>query len=703
MRTVPENSLIVPLSSHPNGDASARPAIFCPHAVSGSASIYGLLAAKLKDDFSLLAIQSAGLDSEARPHESVEEMATAYVDEMVRRKIPRDIQLCGWSMGGVISYEMARQLTDRGHRVRLVLIDSEFPEPFSRVPGTGEFLEWFAEDTLGSLGEEMGPWPAGQGLDDGLRTLLGRLGLAGGGPQPALLDEFRRRFTVFRRNLLAATDYRPGPLDADVLLIRAEGADLPLSGWENGVRGSFTRASAPGHHYAMLTPESVDAVAALVRTAFRTPTAAPTPAPAPAPATVKAPATAKAPAPAVASAADAAFLELQTPLGLKDPYTCYDRLRETAPVHPTSFGPVVLTGYTVAGQALRSTDLAVEDAGWMDIHDPQWRASPTSVVMGESLLHRNPPDHTQLRRLVNGAFVQRRIQALSGRIQQLVSDRLDDLAERGADGATVDLHGALAHPLPVSVIGEMLGVPAADWDWLRGPTAAVSVVFDIFTSDDDYARSDEAIRTLTPYFHDLIEQRRKSPKDDMISALLASRDGSSALTLDELLQIVLLLFIAGFETTVNLLTNGVAELLRHPDQLALLTEDPSLWPGAVEETLRFESPVQATIRHAVRDTAFGGVDISSGTPVVIFMGAANRDPEQFDEPARFRVGRAGPKNMTFGGGIHYCLGASLARLEATIVFRELFRRFPRLALAGTPALRPIFNLRGYSTLPVTIG
>lgn len=675
--------------------------------MSGSASVYGLLAAKWRDAFTVIALQSAGLTEGAAPHESVEEMAEAYLAGLKAESLPESVCLFGWSMGGVVAYEMARRLTLRGHRVRLVMADSEFPEPFASRPSESECLEWFAEDTLGSLGMSLGSWPPGLSMDASLTLLLQRLGLAEGTPPQGLLDDFRRRFVVFRQNLLAATSYRPAPLDADVLMIRAADDALSLTRWREVVRGSLTDRVVPGDHYGMMAAGTVDTVADLARAhltggspAPRTerPADGPTSAP-PLSGTLRDARTSA----ATSAAADAAFLELQTPVGLADPYPCYDRLRTKAPVYRTSYGQVLVTGYTAAGQALRSGDLAVEDAGWMDVHDPQWRSSPTNVVMGESLLHRNPPDHTRLRRLVNGAFVQRRVQALGNRIEELVTARLDELAERGASGATVDLHEVLAYPLPVAVIGEMLGVPPADWEWLRWSTAAVSVVFDIFTSDDDYKRSDEAINTLTPYFEALVEERRKAPRNDMISALLASHDGTGTLSGDELLQIILLLFIAGFETTVNLLTNGVVELLRRPDQLALLRADPDLVGAAVEETLRFQSPVQATIRHAVRDTELGGIPVDQGTPVVVFMGAANRDPGHFETPDRFRVDRVGPKNMTFGGGIHYCLGASLARLEASIVFRSLFSRFPRLSLAGEPELRPIFNLRGYSTLPVTIG
>lgn len=697
MRAAPDHPVVVPLSPTHSDEGTAFPVVLCPHAVSGSASVYGLLAAKWKNAFSVIALQSAGLTQGAAPHESVEEMAEAYLASLKSEWLPESVGLFGWSMGGVVAYEMARRLRLRGHGVRLVMADSEFPEPFAAQPSPAECVEWFAEDTLGSLGLALGTWPPGLSVDASLAHLLQRLGLAEGTPPPDLLDDFRRRFRVFRQNLRAATGYRPAPLDADVLMIRAADDAAPLSRWRQVVRGTLTDQVVPGDHYGILTAGTVDTVADLARahlTGRATPPGAERPADGGAFAH---------PGAAASAAADAAFLELQTPVGLRDPYPCYDRLRATAPVYRTSYGQVLVTGYTEAGQALRSGDLAVEDAAWMDVHDPQWRSSPTSVVMGESLLHRNPPDHTRLRRLVNGAFVQRRVQALAGRIEGLVTERLDALEERGAGGATVDLHEVLAYPLPVAVIGEMLGVPPADWEWLRGSTAAVSVVFDIFTSDDDYARSDAAIRTLTPYFESLVEERRKAPRNDMISALLASHDGEGTLSGDELLQIILLLFIAGFETTVNLLTNGVTALLRHPDQLALLRSDPGLTGAAVEETLRFQSPVQATIRHAVQDTEIGGVPVAKSAPVVVFMGAANRDPAHFETPERFRIDRVGPKNMTFGGGIHYCLGASLARLEASIVFRALFRRFPGLALAGEPELRPIFNLRGYSTLPVTIG
>lgn len=403
------------------------------------------------------------------------------------------------------------------------------------------------------------------------------------------------------------------------------------------------------------------------------------------------------------SQADAVFLELQTRQGREDPYSRYTRLRELAPVHVSRYGVTVLTRYEDCARALRSPDLQVEDAAWMDLNEPDWRRSPTNVVMGESLLHRNPPDHTRLRKLVSGSFTPRRVRELVPRIEALVAAELDMMADAGSDGGPVDVHDLMAFPLPVSVIGALLGVPESDWSWLRGPTAAISVVFDLFAFEEAYERSDRAIRELAPYLTDLIEQRRKSPQDDMISALISVRDRDGGLTEDELLQTVMLLFIAGFETTVNLITNGVMALLRHPEQRAALLADPTLAEAAVEEVLRYDAPVQGTMRHAIRDTRIGGVPVPEGSRVVAFLGAANRDPGQFTHPDRFDIRREGPKATSFGGGIHYCLGASLARLEAAIALPALITRFPRLALHGEAELRPIFNLRGYSRLPVTLG
>ncbi|MEV0256055.1 cytochrome P450 [Streptomyces sp. NPDC050732] len=661
------------------------PPLFCPHAVSGSASVYGLLAAKLKDDFALSGIQSAGLHPDVAPHTSIAQMADSYLDALTRNgPLPPVVHISGWSMGGTIGWEMGRKLVARGHRVRLVMVDTQYPRPFERTPADTEFLQWFAEDILGSVGADTGPWEPVENQDEGLARVVELLGLP---PSAALVEDFRRRLAVFRSNMRAAFSYRPGPLDADVLIVRAASSDLRPERWRPLLSGDLTVRTVAGTHYDVLGPGAVDEVATLIRehlTADAPPPPAPRPRSGPSP-------------------ADIAFLELRTRAGIDDPYPSYDVLRRTAPVHPTSYGPVLVTGYAAAAQALRSADLGVDDAAWMDVHEPGWRASPTELVMGQSLLNRNPPEHTRLRRLVNGAFVQRHIHALSGRVERMVAERLDAVAEQGAGGGTVDLHELLAHPLPVSVIADMLGIPASDREWLRGPTSAISVVFDIFTSESDRSLSDEALRTLGPYLEELIEQRRRSPRDDMISALLASHDGTDAFTREELLQLVLLLFIAGFETTVNLLTNGVHALLRHPAELALLRADPGLAAAAVEETVRYESPIQATVRRALRRTTLAGVDVPSGTPVVVFIGAAHRDPEQFDEPNRFRLGRTGAKNMGFGGGIHYCVGSALARLEGEIVFRELFRRFPRLALAGEPVRRPVLNPRGYSSLPVTIG
>jgi len=403
------------------------------------------------------------------------------------------------------------------------------------------------------------------------------------------------------------------------------------------------------------------------------------------------------------AAADTALRELLTPAGRNDPYPRYRVLREVAPIHASRIGPLVLTRYDDCAAMLRSHAFSVHDSAWLDATIPNWRERPALATGGQSLIFRNPPDHTRLRQLVNSPFTPRRVQAMREQIERLVGDQLDMMADAGADGSPVDLRDLLALPLPVAVIGALLGVPESDWAWVRGPAANLTPLVDFFPSSEDLDRADEAARFFLPYFRDLAQQRRRAPTDDLISALVAVRDDNGdMLTEDELTETAILLFIAGFETSVNLITNGVLAMLEHPDQLACLSADPSLAAGAVEEVLRYDAPVQGAGRVAQTDTAIAGVPVPAGKEVWALLGAANRDPAQFTDPDRFDITRTGVKVATFGGGIHFCLGAPLARLEGVVAFPALFQRFPQLALAKEPVRRPNFNLRGFTTFPVTV-
>jgi cytochrome P450 len=403
------------------------------------------------------------------------------------------------------------------------------------------------------------------------------------------------------------------------------------------------------------------------------------------------------------AAGNAVLQDLYSADGRLDPYPRYARLREIAPVHLTGSGAAILTGYDDCMAVLRDPSMRTpEGALPKDPAQAAWRERPAARTLGESMLVQNPPEHTRLRRLVSGAFSPRRVMELTPDVEGLVDVCLDRMADAGADGTAVNLRDLLAFPLPSAVIGTLLGIPESDWAWLDNPVADIVPALDLSVPEVALDRADEAARVLLPYFGELAADRRREPRADLISALVTARDGDEQLTEDELVPTIMLIYAAGFSTTVGLITNACVALLRNPGQLALLQNDVTLAPAVVEETLRYDTPVQAVSRAASQDTVIGGVEIPAGTKINPFLAAANRDPLCFPEPDRFDLRRTGTKNISFGGGVHFCLGSALARLEGAVVFRALVERFPKLASAGEPQLSPEFNFRSYSEVPVTV-
>lgn len=318
-----------------------------------------------------------------------------------------------------------------------------------------------------------------------------------------------------------------------------------------------------------------------------------------------------------------------------------------------------------------------------------------------SMLVADPPVHTRYRKLVTRAFSARAIAALRPRIEEIAEELLDEIARSTPGAPTVDLVQRYASLLPATVIAEILGAPVQmrrqflDW----GAGAALSL--DVGLSYRDFRRSELDIAALHNWMLGHFAEVRRHPRDDVLSALVAAHDQGDQLSLDELSSIAMLLLAAGFETTVNLLGNGAVLLMRHTDQLDALQAQPQLWPGAVEEILRYESPVQRTGRVALQDTEVAGRPVRTGSLIVLLLGGANRDPEVFRDPHRFDVQRPeADQHMAFSSGIHYCVGARLARLEGEVGLRALFRRFPDLTLAGAPHRRPTRVLRGYDAIPV---
>ena len=323
---------------------------------------------------------------------------------------------------------------------------------------------------------------------------------------------------------------------------------------------------------------------------------------------------------------------------------------------------------------------------------------PVYASMRNWMLVMDPPDHTRLRKLVARAFTPRRLKDLRPRIQQLVDDSLDAVQDRGK----MDFLADFAYPLPVHVICDMLGIPVENRNWFfDGSRVSGRLIDPTPMTPEELKEVNEGHAVQVAFFRDLFERRRKEPGEDITSELLSAAEDGEKLSEDELIGNIILLFGAGHETTVNMLGNGILHLLSNPEEWEKLKADPSLVPSAVEEMLRFDSSVQMTGRVAFEDVEFSGVTIPKGEQVLTLLGAANRDPEQYDDPEGFRVDRQNVQPTSFGGGIHHCLGAPLARLEGEIALSTLIKRLPNMRLANDELdWRKTFTLRGLSTLPV---
>ncbi len=386
---------------------------------------------------------------------------------------------------------------------------------------------------------------------------------------------------------------------------------------------------------------------------------------------------------------------LAGPDGRANPYAFYDRLRALGPAVVGPDGRLVVTGYRECAALLRDHRLrkapgrVLAAAGY-----PDWRDRPSLRLMFTSILTLNPPAHTRLRRLVSATFTARRVEGLRPAVERIVAQACERVAGES------DFIADFAFPLPVTVIGELLGIPAADrpmfQDLVRDWTAVLEVLTPLAVD-----RADAAASAIGGYLADLAAHRRVHPAGDLISALAAAAEGGDKLTQEELVTMAALLLAAGFETTTGLLSNGLVALLAHPGQAARLRTEPGLAAAAVEELLRYDSPVQFAGRFAAAGLDVAGLSLSEGQRVMTLVGAANRDPEVFTEPDRLILDRAEQPPLSFGGGIHYCLGAPLARLEAQIAFPAMLSRFPRLSLAGEPVSRNGITLRGHASLPVS--
>jgi cytochrome P450 len=405
------------------------------------------------------------------------------------------------------------------------------------------------------------------------------------------------------------------------------------------------------------------------------------------------------------SATASSGFDLRDPAFLADPYPVFDRLRAAAPVWKAPAGRWLLTRYDDCSLLLRDRRFG------KDYTDPEAltrRFGPTALEepavaeLSHMMLMRDPPDHTRLRGLVSKAFTARRIESLRPRVRAMAHRLIEAVLPAGRMDAIADL----AFPLPVMVICDLLGIPDADRDrFMKGSVSGGRLLDPAPPARAELDAANASIQASGAYFEALFEKRRREPADDLITQLVQAEEAGDRLTTAELRANVNLLFAAGHETTVNLIGNGLLALLRRPDQWRILRDAPSLIPNAIEEILRFESPVQAVSRVLAEPVDIGGVTLGRKEIVVAVLGAGNRDPAVFEDPHRLDVTRKDPNPLSFGGGIHFCLGAQLARIEAAEVFGAVLSRLPDLRLAEPERVqwRPSFALRGVTELPVVWG
>lgn len=383
-----------------------------------------------------------------------------------------------------------------------------------------------------------------------------------------------------------------------------------------------------------------------------------------------------------------------------DPYPMYRRLRELDPVHWNPMGVWVVSRHADFVRLVRDPRMS-SDFRNSDLYRLFTSSMPPEYIdtREPSLLFRDPPDHTRLRALVSKAFTARAIDDLRPFISSVLEDLLGALRPR----ETFDLVADVARPLPVIVICRMLGVPAADMPLFVEWSDALVHTLDPLVGPEVFERAAAAEAGFEAYFRERIDERRRDARDDLLSALIAAEDDGEHLSEEELLRTLVLLLVAGHETTVNLISSGMLALLRDPDEARRLREDPSLDRTAVEELLRYDSPVQFASRVPTQDVEVRDKRIAAGQQIVGLIGSANRDPLAFDDPDRLDVGRTDNRHVAFSGGIHFCLGASLARAEGQAAIGALVRTFPDMELAvERPERRETITLRGLRSLPVAV-
>ena len=392
------------------------------------------------------------------------------------------------------------------------------------------------------------------------------------------------------------------------------------------------------------------------------------------------------------------------PTFIANPYPVFRELRDRHPViHDDRTSQWLITRHADVDRLLRDRRLGrtyrhiATDEEMGRAAPPDWHA-PFTELNGNGMLDREPPDHTRLRRLVLKAFTPRTVEALRDRIQALVDGYIDELAGAGE----VDLIGQYIEPLPVTVIADLLGIPDADRHQLRPWSRDITLMYELNPPDESARKAVAASLAFSTYLREVLRERRAKPGDDLISELGRVVDDGDRLTEDELIGTCVLLLNAGHEASVNGAGNGWWTLFRHPAELARFRAEPALVATAIDELLRFDTPLALFERWVLEDIEVAGVRLPRGTELALQFASANRDPAAFERPDELDLGRIPNPHISFGAGIHYCLGAPLARLELQIAFETLLRRAPHLQLVEAPQWKPTYVLRGLRALRVRL-
>jgi cytochrome P450 len=405
----------------------------------------------------------------------------------------------------------------------------------------------------------------------------------------------------------------------------------------------------------------------------------------------------------VQTATNAPLFDPLSPEFIRNPYPYYERLRATDPVHLTQHGMYLASRHADISLVLRDKRFGKDYAERITRrYGPKIMDEPVFRNFALTMLQQDPPDHTRLRGLVAKAFTARRVEDMRPRIQEIVDENLDHIIPQGK----MDLIEDFAYRLPVTVICDMLGIPAEHREMFHtGSRNSGRILEPVPMTPEEIKQSNAGQAMVKMYFDQLFDLRRKNPGDDLTTQLLQAEEDGNKLSHEELYANIILLFGAGHETTVNLIGNGLLALFRNPDQLALLKANPSLITNAIEEFLRYDSSVQMSGRVTLEEIeGLGGKKIPKGESVLCLLGSANHDPAVYpDRPEQLDITRPNVKPLSFGGGIHFCLGAQLARIEAEIAISTLLRRLPDLRLddAENPEWRPTFVLRGLTRLPAS--